>query len=167
MKYQLSWGTYFFCRALWLDYLGSMSPKTDVRTKSESNKGIMQQRNHLGKTKNYVTLQNVYEQTWKYKKKFVKFLERKPLNDILNRTYMYSPSLNLCNTQLSSAFFLISYLTWTSLSFIWSEKVNFFYMILHFRFVQLIACGKNIRNINMYFFKLKDCSKSLPTNNTI
>lgn len=30
-------------------------------------------------------------------------------------------------------------------------------MILHFRFVQLIACGKNIRNINMYFFKLKDC----------
>lgn len=121
MKYQWSWGTYFFCRALWLDYLGSMSPKTDVRTKSESNKGIMQQRHHLGKTKNYVTLQNVYEQTWKYKKKFVKFRERKPLNDILNRTY--SPSLNLCNTQLSSAFFknelshmniFIVYLKWKS-----------------------------------------------------
>lgn len=121
MKYQLSWGTYFFCRALWLDYLGSMSPKTDVRTKSESNKGIMQQRNHFGKTKNYVTLQNVYEQTWKYKKKIVKFRERKPLNDILNRTY--SPSLNLCNTQLSSAFFknklsnmniFIVYLKWKS-----------------------------------------------------
>lgn len=35
-------------------------------------------------------------------KKFVKFRERKPLNDILNRTSCLS--LNLCNTQLSSAF---------------------------------------------------------------
>lgn len=28
----------------------------------------MQQRNRKGKTTNYVTLQNVYEETWKYKK---------------------------------------------------------------------------------------------------